>query len=123
MVNQICLAGVIEGLAEGIHFAQHAKLNVEKVIQAISKGAASSWQMNNRASTMLDDHYDHGFAVELMRKDLAICIEEARKNGACLPGTALIDQHYALLQKIGGNRWDTSSLLRFFNHYSESRES
>jgi 3-hydroxyisobutyrate dehydrogenase len=111
MVNQICIAGLVEGLAEGIHFATKAGLDVEKVIDVISKGAAGSWQMENRWKTMRDNHYTHGFAVDWMRKDLDIVLSEARQNGASLPVTALVDQFYAEVQKLGGNRWDTSSLL------------
>jgi 3-hydroxyisobutyrate dehydrogenase len=111
MVNQICIAGLVQGLAEGIHFATKAGLDVEKVIDVISKGAAGSWQMENRWKTMRDNHYTHGFAVDWMRKDLDIVLSEARQNGASLPVTALVDQFYAEVQKLGGNRWDTSSLL------------
>jgi 3-hydroxyisobutyrate dehydrogenase len=112
MVNQICIAGMVQGLSEGINFGQKAGLDVEKVLDVISKGAAQSWQMENRGKTMVADKFDFGFAVDWMRKDLAICIEEARKNGALLPVTALVDQFYAGVQKMGGRRWDTSSLLR-----------
>jgi 3-hydroxyisobutyrate dehydrogenase len=111
MVNQICIAGVVQGLAEGVHFAKKAGLDVEAVIETISKGAAQSWQMENRYKTMNAGKFDFGFAVDWMRKDLAICIEEARHNGANLPLTALVDQFYAEVQKMGGRRWDTSSLL------------
>jgi 3-hydroxyisobutyrate dehydrogenase len=111
MVNQICIAGLVEGLAEGIHFAKKAGLDVEAVIQTISKGAAQSWQMENRYKTMNEGKFDFGFAVDWMRKDLAICIAEARRNGATLPVAALIDQFYGEVQKMGGGRWDTSSLL------------
>jgi len=111
MVNQICIAGLVQGLAEGIHFAQNAGLDVEQVIDVISKGAAGSWQMENRHKTMNDGHYNHGFAVDWMRKDLAIVLNEAEANGASLPVTALVDQFYKDVQKMGGNRWDTSSLL------------
>lgn len=111
MVNQICIAGLVEGLAEGIHFAKKAGLDVEQVIGVISKGAAQSWQMDNRYKTMNTGKYDFGFAVDWMRKDLAICLAEARGNGAKLPVTALVDQFYAEVQHIGGRRWDTSSLL------------
>ncbi|TKB58486.1 NAD(P)-dependent oxidoreductase [Ferrimonas aestuarii] len=110
MVNQICIAGVVQGLAEGMHFAQHAGLDGEKVLEVISKGAAQSWQMENRGSTMLKDEYDFGFAVDWMRKDLGIALDEARKNQAQLPVTALVDQYYADVQRLGGNRLDTSSL-------------
>lgn len=119
MVNQICIAGLVQGLSEGIHFAQKAGLDVEAVVEVISKGAAGSWQMENRHKTMNDGKYDHGFAVDWMRKDLAICLAEAQNNGAGLPGTALIDQYYGDVQKMGGNRWDTSSLLARLNKLSE----
>ena len=112
MVNQICIAGLVQGLAEGIHFAKNAGLDVAAVIDVISKGAAGSWQMENRHKTMIADHYDHGFAVDWMRKDLAIVLQEANRNGAGLPVTALVDQFYKDIQNMGGNRWDTSSLLR-----------
>jgi len=112
MVNQICIAGMVEALSEGIAFGQKAGLDVEKVIEVIGKGAAQSWQMDSRGKTMLADKFDFGFAVDWMRKDLAICLDEARKNGAQLPVTALVDQFYSRIQKIGGNRWDTSSLIR-----------
>jgi 3-hydroxyisobutyrate dehydrogenase len=111
MVNQICIAGLVQGLAEGIHFAKKAGLDIEAVIQTISKGAAQSWQMENRYKTMNEGKFDFGFAVDWMRKDMAICLGEARKNGANLPVTALVDQFYAEVQKMGGKRWDTSSLL------------
>ena len=111
MVNQICIAGVVQGLAEALHFAKKSKLDVEKVIATISKGAAQSWQMENRYKTMVAGKFDYGFAVDWMRKDLSICLGEARKNGASLPVTALVDQFYAEVQAIGGKRWDTSSLL------------
>jgi len=115
MVNQICLAGVIQGLAEGIHFANKAGLDVDQVIGVISKGAAQSWQMENRYRTMAVGKFDFGFAVDWMRKDLAIILEEARKNGATLPVGALIDQFYAEVQAMGGRRWDTSSLIARLN--------
>lgn len=111
MVNQICIAGLVQGLSEGIHFAQNAGLDVEGVISVISKGAAQSWQMENRYETMNKGEYEHGFAVDWMRKDLSICLNEARENGTNLPVTALVDQFYSEIQKMGGNRWDTSSLL------------
>jgi 3-hydroxyisobutyrate dehydrogenase len=111
MVNQICIAGLVQGLSEGLHFAKKAGLDVEKLIATISKGAAQSWQMENRYKTMVAGKFDHGFAVDWMRKDLSICLGEARKNGASLPVTALVDQFYAEVQKMGGKRWDTSSLL------------
>jgi len=115
MVNQICIAGLVQGLSEGIHFAQNAGLDVEGVIDVISKGAAGSWQMENRHKTMNAGKYDHGFAVDWMRKDLAICLGEADRNGSSLPVTALVDQFYKDVQKLGGNRWDTSSLLARLN--------
>jgi 3-hydroxyisobutyrate dehydrogenase len=111
MVNQICIAGVVQGLAEAIHFAKSADLNVDDVIAVISKGAAQSWQMENRSKTMNEGKFDFGFAVDWMRKDLSIVLDEARGNGANLPLTALVDQFYSEVQKMGGNRWDTSSLL------------
>ncbi|MFT6905624.1 MAG: 3-hydroxyisobutyrate dehydrogenase-like beta-hydroxyacid dehydrogenase [Oleiphilaceae bacterium] len=111
MANQIAVAGVIEGLAEALHFAEQAGLDSTKVISAISQGAAQSWQMDNRAGTMIKNNYNHGFAVDLMRKDLGICLNEARRLKARLPVTAIIDQFYADVQNMGGNRWDTSSLL------------
>ncbi|MET0689355.1 MAG: NAD(P)-dependent oxidoreductase [Methyloceanibacter sp.] len=111
MVNQICVAGLVEGLAEGLHFAARAGLDIEKVIDTISKGAAQSWQMDNRWRTMIDCKFDYGFAVDWMRKDLAICFAEARKNGASLPVAALVDQFYAEIQEMGGGRFDTSSLI------------
>ena len=111
MVNQICIAGLVQGLAEGIHFAKKAGLDVEAVIATISKGAAQSWQMENRYKTMDDGKFDFGFAVDWMRKDMSICLGEARRNGANLPVTALVDQFYAEVQKMGGRRWDTSSLI------------
>ena len=111
MVNQICIAGVVEGLAEGIHFAKHAGLDVEKVIGVIAKGAAQSWQMENRSKAMDAGKFDFGFAVDWMRKDLGMTLAEARGNGARLPLTALVDQFYAEVQAMGGRRWDTSSLI------------
>jgi 3-hydroxyisobutyrate dehydrogenase len=111
MVNQICIAGIVQGLSEAIHFAKKAGLDVNAVIETISKGAAQSWQMENRYKTMMAGKFDFGFAVDWMRKDLAICLGEARKNGATLPVTALVDQFYADVQKMGGRRWDTSSLI------------
>jgi 3-hydroxyisobutyrate dehydrogenase len=111
MVNQICIAGLVQGLSEGIHFAKKAGLDVEAVIETISKGAAQSWQMENRYKTMNADKYDFGFAVNWMRKDLSICLAEARRSGAHLPVAALVDQFYSEVQKMGGGRWDTSSLL------------
>ncbi|MBM3084883.1 NAD(P)-dependent oxidoreductase [Chelatococcus daeguensis] len=111
MVNQICIAGLVQALSEGIHFAKKAGLDVEAVISVISKGAAQSWQMENRWKTMNEDKFDFGFAVDWMRKDLGICLAEARHNGAHLPVTALVDQFYSEVQRLGGNRWDTSSLI------------
>ncbi len=112
MVNQICIAGILQGLAEGVHFAQHAELDVEQVVEVISQGAAQSWQMNNRASTMSNDQFEFGFAVNWMRKDLGIALRTADALGARLPLTALVDQFYGDVQAMGGGRWDTSSLLR-----------
>ncbi len=111
MVNQICIAGLVQGLAEAIHFGKKAGLDIEKVVEVISKGAAGSWQMENRHKTMAVGKYDFGFAVDWMRKDLGIVLAEAKSNGATLPVTALVDQFYGEVQKLGGNRWDTSSLL------------
>ncbi len=111
MANQLSVAGIVQGLAESIHFAEQAGLDVAKVIEVISKGAAQSWQMENRSATMIAGEYEHGFAVNWMRKDLAICLDEARRCGATLPAAALIDQFYADVQAMGGGRWDTSSLL------------
>ena len=112
MVNQICIAGLVQGLSEGLNFAVKAGLDGEQVIDAISGGAAGSWQMVNRHKTMLADHYEHGFAVNWMRKDLGMCLDEARRNGARLPVTALVDQFYGEVQDMGGGRWDTSSLMK-----------
>lgn len=112
MVNQICIAGLVQGLSEGMAFAQKAGLDGKAVLDVISKGAAGSWQMENRGGTMLDDAFDFGFAVDWMRKDLGICLEEGNANGASLPVTALVDQFYKDVQKMGGGRWDTSSLMR-----------
>ncbi|MGB1292005.1 MAG: NAD(P)-dependent oxidoreductase, partial [Pseudoalteromonas sp.] len=111
MVNQICIAGVVQGLAEGLHFAKQAGLDGEKVIETIAKGAAGSWQMENRHKTMLAGEYEFGFAVDWMRKDLGIALDEAKNNGATLPMTATVDQYYADVQALGGGRYDTSSLL------------
>jgi 3-hydroxyisobutyrate dehydrogenase len=111
MANQICIAGIVEGLAEALHFAMQAGLDIEKLIATVSKGAAQSWQMENRYKTMVAGKFDFGFAVDWMRKDLAICLGEARRNGAKLPVTALVDQFYAQVQAMGGRRWDTSSLI------------
>ncbi len=112
MVNQICIAGVVQGLAEGLHFAQKAGLDAKAVLDVISKGAAQSWQMENRGYTMVDGQFDFGFAVDWMRKDLGLTLAEARRNGAQLPLTALVDQFYAEVQALGGQRQDTSSLIR-----------
>jgi 3-hydroxyisobutyrate dehydrogenase len=111
MVNQICIAGLVQGLSEGIHFAKRAGLDIEKVVGAISKGAAQSWQMENRYKTMNAGEFTFGFAVDWMRKDLGICLAKARRNGAHLPVTALVDQFYSQVQEMGGKRWDTSSLI------------
>ena len=111
MVNQICIAGLIEALSEGLSFARAAGLDAHKVVDVISKGAAQSWQMENRYQTMLADQFEHGFAVDWMRKDLSICLAEARKNGSALPITAAVDQLYGEVQSMGGGRWDTSSLF------------
>lgn len=111
MVNQICIAGLVQSLSEGIQFAEKAGLDPAAVIDVISKGAAQSWQMENRFETMIAGEFEHGFAVDWMRKDLAICLEEARRNGSQLPVAALVDQFYADVQEMGGNRWDTSSLI------------
>jgi 3-hydroxyisobutyrate dehydrogenase len=111
MVNQICIAGLVQALSEGINFAKHAGLDPNKVVDVISKGAAQSWQMENRASTMAEGKFEFGFAVDWMRKDLAICLEEAKRNKAALPVTSLVDQFYGRVQARGGNRWDTSSLI------------
>ncbi|WP_375456790.1 NAD(P)-dependent oxidoreductase [uncultured Methylobacterium sp.] len=111
MVNQICIAGLVQGLSEGVHFAKRAGLDVEAVLSVISKGAAGSWQMENRGATMNAGTFDFGFAVDWMRKDLGILLDEARRNGARLPVSALVDQFYAEVQAMGGNRWDTSSLV------------
>jgi len=115
MVNQICIAGLVQGLSEAINFGMKAGLNMEDVIEVISKGAAQSWQMENRYKTMIDDKFDHGFAVDWMRKDLKIALEEAKKNGSLLPVTEIVDQYYEEVQKMGGNRWDTSSLIKRLN--------
>lgn len=111
MVNQVCIAGLLQGLAEGLHFARSAGLDIESVVKVISKGAAGSWQMDNRHRTMADGEYEHGFAVDWMRKDLNYVLAEARDNGSHLPVTALVDQFYSEVQALGGGRWDTSSLL------------
>ncbi len=112
MVNQICIGGLVQALAEGMHFAQKAGLDGKKLLDVISKGAAQSWQMENRGHTMLEGNFDFGFAVDWMRKDLNICLAEAKRNGAQLPVTALVDQFYSRIQKRGGGRWDTSSLMQ-----------
>jgi 3-hydroxyisobutyrate dehydrogenase-like beta-hydroxyacid dehydrogenase len=112
MVNQICVAGVVQSLAEGIAFGQKAGLDMKLVLEIISKGAAQSWQMENRGQTMVDDEFNFGFTVDWMRKDLGLCLEEAKKHGAVLPTTAVIDQFYGDLQRMGGQRWDTSSLIK-----------
>ncbi|MFL1465883.1 NAD(P)-dependent oxidoreductase [Marinobacter sp. DUT-3] len=112
MVNQIAIAGLVQGLSEALHFAEQAELDVRKVVDVISKGAAQSWQMDNRSGTMIDGKFDYGFAVDWMRKDLGMCLEEARQNGAKLPVTALVDQFYGDVQDMGGRRWDTSSLIQ-----------
>lgn len=115
MVNQLCIAGLLQGLSEGIAFGQAAGLDMKQVLAVISQGAARSWQMENRGPTMVDDEFDFGFAVEWMRKDLSLCLEEARRNGARLPVAALVDQFYADIERMGGKRWDTSSLIRRLN--------
>ena len=114
MVNQICIAGLVQGLSEGINFGMRAGLNMEDVIEVISKGAAQSWQMENRYKTMIDDKFDFGFAVDWMRKDLKIAMDEAKNNGSLLPVTELVDKFYGEVQGLGGNRWDTSSLIKRF---------
>ena len=114
MVNQICIAGLVQGLSEAINFGQKAGLNMEDVIEVISKGAAQSWQMENRYKTMLEDKFDFGFAVDWMRKDLKIAMDEAKNNGSLLPITEIIDKYYAEIQEMGGKRWDTSSLIKRF---------
>ncbi|MDB9811008.1 NAD(P)-dependent oxidoreductase [Candidatus Pelagibacter sp.] len=114
MVNQICIAGLVQGLSEAINFGMKAGLNMEDVIDVISKGAAQSWQMENRYKTMIDDKFDFGFAVDWMRKDLKIAMEEAKNNGSLLPVTELVDKYYGEIQGMGGNRWDTSSLIKRF---------
>jgi 3-hydroxyisobutyrate dehydrogenase-like beta-hydroxyacid dehydrogenase len=116
MVNQICIAGLLQGLSEGINFGLAAGLDMKLVLQVIGKGAAQSWQMDNRGTTMIDDKFDFGFAVDWMRKDLGLCLDEARRNGAPLPVSALVDQFYADVQAMGGGRWDTSSLIRRLRH-------
>jgi 3-hydroxyisobutyrate dehydrogenase len=122
MVNQICIGGLIEALAEALHFARRAGLDIEKVIATISKGAAQSWQMENRWRTMVEGKFDFGFAVDWVRKDFALVFDEARRNGAELPVTALVDQFYAEVQALGGGRWDTSSLIARLEPKQEQRE-
>jgi 3-hydroxyisobutyrate dehydrogenase len=112
MCNQIAIAGLVQGLSEALHFAEKAGLDGAAVVEVISQGAAGSWQMSNRYQTMLDDHFEHGFAVDWMRKDLGICLQAADETGASLPVTALVDQFYKDVQKMGGGRWDTSSLFK-----------
>ncbi|SJZ51972.1 NAD(P)-dependent oxidoreductase [Consotaella salsifontis] len=119
MMNQICIAGVVQGLSEAIHFGKCAGLDISKVVEVISKGAAGSWQMENRHKTMDKGEYDHGFAVEWMRKDLGFCLAEARRNGAVLPVTALVDQFYGEVEALGGRRWDTSALLARLEAFSK----
>ena len=114
MVNQICIAGLVQGLSEAINFGMNAGLNMHDVIEVISKGAAQSWQMENRHKTMIEGKFDYGFAVDWMRKDLKIAMEEAKKNNSPLPITKIIDEYYAEVQKMGGQRWDTSSLIKRF---------
>jgi 3-hydroxyisobutyrate dehydrogenase len=116
MVNQIAIVGLLQGLSEGINFGQAAGLDMKLVLQVIGKGAAQSWQLDNRGPTMIDDKFDFGFAVDWMRKDLGLCLDEARRNGAALPVAALVDQFYADVQAMGGHRWDTSSLIRRLRH-------
>ena len=111
MINQICIAGLVQGLSEALAFGKKADLDMEKVLKVISKGAAQSWQMENRYRTMLDGKFDYGFAVDWMRKDLSICFEEAKRNGSPVPVTEIVDSYYAEVQKMGGNRWDSSSLI------------
>ena len=115
MVNQICIAGLVQGLAEAVAFGMRAGLDMPAVLDVIGKGAAQSWQMDNRGKTMVEDKFDFGFAVDWMRKDLGLVLDEARRNGARLPATALVDQFYAEIQNRGGGRWDTSSLIRLLN--------
>ncbi len=116
MFNQICIGGLLQGLAEGLHFAKQAGLDIPKAVATISKGAAQSWQLENRWETMTNGEFDHGFAVDWMRKDLAICLGEARRNGANLPVTALVEQFYSEIQRMGGNRWECSSLIKRLEH-------
>ena len=119
MVNQICIAGIIQSLAEGIAFGLRSGLDMDKVLNVIDKGAATSWQMQHRGKTMIKDEFDFGFAVDWMRKDLGLCLDQAKQNGALLPNTALIDQFYAEVQNMGGGRWDTSSLIKRLIQFSE----
>ena len=121
MVNQICVAGLLQGLAEGLHFAEKAGLDAQQVIDVIRQGAAGSWQMEHRHKTMLQGDYEHGFAVDWMRKDLGICLKQASQLGASLPLTALVDQFYAEVQNLGGGRWDTSSLLKRLQAFSDTQ--
>jgi 3-hydroxyisobutyrate dehydrogenase-like beta-hydroxyacid dehydrogenase len=121
MVNQICIAGLVQGLSEGVHFAQKAGLDIPAVMETISKGAAGSWQMENRWKTMADGKFDFGFAADWMRKDLSIAVDESRRNGASLPVAALVDQFYGEVQKMGGGRWDTSSLLARLNNADKKK--
>lgn len=121
MVNQICIAGVVQSLSEAIAFGQHAGIDMHLVLEAVGKGAAASWQMHNRGNTMLEDQFNFGFAVDWMRKDLGLCLTEAKRNGALLPTTALIDQFYAEVQNMGGGRWDTSSLIKRLNQPKVSK--
>ena len=114
MVNQICIAGLVQGLSEAINFGMNAGLDMHDVIEVISKGAAQSWQMENRHKTMIEDKFDYGFAVDWMRKDLKIAMDEAERNNSPLPVTKIVDSYYAEVQKMGGNRWDTSSLIKRF---------
>jgi 3-hydroxyisobutyrate dehydrogenase-like beta-hydroxyacid dehydrogenase len=118
MMNQICIAGVVQGLAEALHFGHNAGLDCAAVVEVIAQGAAQSWQMENRSGTMLQGNYEFGFAVDWMRKDLNIALDEARKNGSTLPLTALVDQFYGDVQRLGGARWDTSSLLARLDTHS-----
>ena len=121
MVNQICIAGLVQGLSEGVHFAQKAGLDIPAVMETISKGAAGSWQMENRWKTMAEGKFDFGFAADWMRKDLSIAVDESRRNGASLPVAALVDQFYGEVQKMGGGRWDTSSLLARLNNADKKK--
>ena len=114
MVNQICIAGLVQGMSEAINFGMNAGLNMHDEIEVISKGAAQSWQMENRHKTMIEDKFDYGFAVDWMRKDLKIAMDESKKNNSPLPITKIIDEYYAEVQKMGGQRWDTSSLIKRF---------